>query len=47
MLQKKIQDLINIIDIKVTRLSDKNGVKNISYIFPKQNLYKEMSFNNF
>ena len=27
------QDLIDIIDIKNTGLSDKNGVKNMSYVF--------------
>ena len=42
-----MQDLIDIIDLQNTRLSDKNVVTNISYILSKQNLCKEMYFNNF
>ena len=46
-IKANIQYLIDIIDIKYTRWSDKNGVKNISYILPKQNLYKESRINKF
>ena len=43
-----MQDLNDMIHIKNTRLSDKNGVKMvISYILSKQNLCKNMFFNNF
>ena len=47
MIKANIQNFINTIDIKNTRLSDKNGVKSMSYIFSKKNLCKEMSFSNF
>ena len=42
-----MQGLIDIIDIKTIRLSDKIGVTNMSYILSKQKLCKEMYFNNF
>ena len=42
-----MQDLIDIINKKNTRLSDKNGVTNMSYTLSKQKLCKEMYFNNF
>ena len=34
--------LIDIIDLKNTRLSDKNGASNMPYILSKQTLRKEM-----
>ena len=40
------QDLIDIIDIKNTGLSEKNGVTNMSYIY-QQKFCKKMQFNNF
>ena len=36
------KDLIEIIDTKNTRLSNKNGVKNMSYILSKQKLCKKV-----
>ena len=42
-----MQDLIDIIDLQNTRLSDKNVVTNMSYILSKQKLCKVMYFNNF
>ena len=47
MIKTDIQDLIDIIDIKNTRLSDRNGATNISYLLSKQKLCKEIYFNNF
>ena len=47
MTKMDMQDLIDIIYIKNTRLNDKNGVTNMSYNFSKQHLCKEMQFNNF
>ena len=42
MIKIGIEDLIDIIDIKNTRLSDKNGVKNMLYILSKQKFCKEI-----
>ena len=36
------KDLIEIIDTKNTRLSNKNGVTNMSYILSKQKLCKKV-----
>ena len=47
MIKANIQNFIDIIDIKNTRLSNKNDAKNMSYILSKQKLCKEMSFNKF
>ena len=47
MIKTDIQDLTDITDTKNTSLSDENGVTNMSYIFSKQKLCKEMYFNNF
>ena len=47
MIKNDIQDLIDIIDIKNKRLSNKNGVTDMPYILSKQKLYKEIYFNNF
>ena len=47
MIKIDIKDLIDIIDIKNKRLSDKNGVTNVPYIFSKQKLCKEMYFIKF
>ena len=42
MIQIVKQDLIDIIDIKNTGLSDKNGVTNMSYILSTKVLYKNV-----
>ena len=47
MIKNDIQDLIDIIDIKNKRLSNKNGVTDMTYILSKQKLHKEIYFNNF
>ena len=43
MIKTDIQDLTDITDVKNTRLSDKNGIRNMSYILSKQKAWKEMS----
>ena len=43
MIKTDIQDLTDITDVKNTRLSDKNGIRNMSYILSKQKSCKEMS----